>query len=171
MIIDTSIITQLALGVDRRIPEIGDIQTIIPNVIQPTLEPLSPHVFDPGTSINNVTSVGKSSINTFNNSAGSSFAFVRLAKGLWRLDWKVALQFDFTGVGGLTDEFTIKFVNAVTSVNHIIYGRFAQIGSTIDIWSDVYLFTEDQLIQFVTPTTGVTENIQNRIVLNAKKIL
>lgn len=99
MVIDSPLTFGLTVGADRRIPQEGDSQVIVPALVLPIALMAQPH-----SALNSSASFQGSGIidvtSTLTNGAGIATTFMTLAPGLWELEINMASVFNFVGSVG-----------------------------------------------------------------------
>jgi hypothetical protein len=131
MIIDSPSVTEIGLGTDRRIPQPGDNQVVIPPMILPTIRPLQPVQFSATSDLPNRVSFITDFLFNDNNAAQQDDDIVTLAPGYWLLDVQLSCTVSFAGTptgtrpvqvtisfGGYTAELlTVGSFNVQTTAN------------------------------------------------------
>jgi hypothetical protein len=171
MIVTVPILPQLGLGLDNAVVEAADSRIRIPNTFFAMFEPSLPLGVASVSNVTMETSFFMNSILARVNQIQGSQVMATLGRGLWDIDFNVAIRFNYTAVGIATSpDVSILFSNTLYTT--VLYGRFASIGS----FSDNYkfrLFNQEPLstiIHFVG-ATGVGQNLDSQISVVARKVL
>lgn len=161
MIVDQDMIVSLAQGTDRRIIQEGDVQTLIPpivNVVAPATKEL--------TLAAAATTVQNSSF-TFNlaqarvNQAAAAFIAATLSKGLWQLDLYSAFWSDWNSAAGTLSQNSLTLNDGVNS--SLLITRFVAIGSFVDVYASRVLINKQMTIQLSVPLTGAGQNLSLQV--------
>lgn len=170
MIVDAPITTDLTVGQDRRIPQDGDTQTIIPATVLPCVLSLKPMSPNPLASTPNLESAYRStSVAIAPSSAAADVDIMTLAPGLYELELNMASWFDFTKTGAADSFCGIYLI--YLNVNMLLLYRYATTGSFNDYNRLRLLLKAQGTIGRRNGATAVAQNITFTTMINAIRIL
>lgn len=171
MIIDSPSIIQLALGTDRRLPESGDAQVIIPNTLLPCVDVMQVTRSLPNAS----TPIGESSLTESqrinNNQAASQDVLITIPPGLYILECFLSSLANALSTLTAADtgvRITLDFGSSIVTLLGLYQAlnAAAQVGGTYT----VLLPVQAQLIHRVQ-ITPVGQTILSRASVNVRRIL
>jgi len=172
VIIDSPSIIQLALGTDRRVPEQGDAQVVLPSTLVPTVELMQTTREVPNAGIAMLESACRDNgQRTNNNQAASADTLITLPPGRYRLECflmaigNVVQTFTAADVGV---RITIDFGNTSTT----LLGAFIGAGMPQHAYGsfEVLMPVQFTLVHRVM-ITPVGQTIISRCTVNAVRIL
>jgi hypothetical protein len=127
VIIDSQILSLLLKGTDRQVPEEGDSQIRMPNLIMMTVPPVQPMIALVGSGGSGNQSYYSNVANTLTNGAGSSSILATLQPGLYTLDLHLAARFNYTVTGAILCDASLNIFDGTSS--NTILGLYAFIGA------------------------------------------
>lgn len=169
MIIDSTAIVDLAVGVDRRIIEVGDVQIALRSEVglQVPLIKTTRSVRDTAIVQNESAFLHLSQLRV--NQAALTTAIMTLSKGLWEIQVALTSKFNWLVAPGTLGGVRIEMVYS-GDTNTLIY-HLATIGTFTNYVVFNYLLNETAVLQFVTDITGVGQNSDARVSVNAVRRL
>lgn len=170
MIVDNPIITDLALGVDRRIPQAGDAQLIVPATAIPTLPltGISKLVGQGPIGVIATSAIGSNSRFQPPSTAENNQNLFTLPKGYWRLQCTVSVTFDFAPAGGAVG-CMLLITDGVLTVP--LYDIVPRITSFSFFFTVSFLNRENWTFTQRTGVTAAGQNIEHRINYTINRLL
>lgn len=172
MIVDGPITVDLTQGQDRRIPQDGDTQTVVPPSVSPVVLALRNTNFL--TQPANPTIVDSTAWDFFQarlNQAASTNAMVTLAPGLWELEMLLTTSFDYVSAPPQVLAGAVAILASVGGVTTRLISRYPAIGTFTDFNRMRVLLRTATLLQSFVPLTGAAQNAAFIIQVNAIRIL
>lgn len=169
MILDTPIITELAGGAGRIIPQDGDAQIYVPPALQPVTEILRPHSVLLSLTVPQVLSFISETAVSRTNQAQATFTMGLLGPGLWDLEITLATWFNFASVAAGFNHVTVQFV--IGALTTRMLAQFAVIGAQTNRTKQRLLLRDNCTVQLNTTITGVGQSLDTLASLNAVRIL
>jgi hypothetical protein len=170
VIVDAGITTDLTVGQDRRIPQDGDTQTLVPPVVAPVVLALKPMSPNPVLGTGNIESAYRStSVSVAPSSAANDVDIMTLAPGLYELELNMASWFDFVKTAAADSFVGIYLI--YLNVNMVLLYRYAAIGSFNDYNRLRLLLKSQATIGRRNGATGVGQNLTFTTLINAIRIL
>lgn len=172
MIIDSPLLLALALGTDRRVPQEGDAQVILPNTLFPIVPVMQPTREVPSAGVAVQESACRDNgFRTNNNQAASADTLITLPPGLYFLDLSLQamgavnqpLTVADTGV-----RITMDFGNTSTTLLGVCIGGGVPVHESLTV--QVLMATQFILVHRVN-VTAVGQTILSRCTVNARRIL
>lgn len=169
MIIDSPTIVDLALGTDRRVLEPGDTQLRLPGAVQPVIQLMKPlrTVRDTTTVQTESAFVHVSQLRV--NQAALSSNIMVLAKGLWRLQVQLVSKFNWAVAAGTLGGVKVEMV--YNGDTNSLLMHVATVGTFNSKAEYDYLLIENATLQITTDITGVSQNSDARVTVNAVRVL
>jgi len=153
MIVDTPLLSGIAIGTDRVVPQEGDAQVVIPSSIQPIIFPIQPHfnILPPAVDVQ------RGSVLTFLsatklNVAAAIDTVITLAKGLWTIEVNLCARANFTS-NVLSDVTTVRLFVPIGGAITIAALNLPTVAASLDFKREL-LLTQDTLLQVTTPATN-----------------
>jgi hypothetical protein len=169
VIVDSPLLLDLGLGVDRVIPEADDARVQIPSTLNPVIVPLIAH--DINTLVG-ATLRGSAILNMLFakvNQAGADDAIVILPKGLWTIHWEIDVATNFTQPVAQSQGFCRLSLNyqgqtiALVPI-HVRAALLNHLSGTMRL-----LLKANATLQFSYNLTGVGENLDVSVALQIEK--
>lgn len=172
MIVDSPLITNLALGVDRRIPQDGDAQLVLPPTLNAVTEFLQPTLIDVSVAVLQFGSFVETNTFVRTNAAALISTLALLSKGLWRITYNCYWWWNYTGAVAGADFSAVRLKNTATGILSEIAFSYPLIDTAQNqIVQHQYLLNDNATIELSMPLNGVGETLIVRIGLNCEKVL
>ena len=170
MISDTPVVPEMLQGVERRIIQDGDVQLVVPPTLSLTAEVTS-------TLLNTqfagpvLRQSGMLFLNTSRtNQAGVNTPIFTLAKGLWRLEFDIAVSFNWaTAVAAFTGAAVVGTYQSGQVL--VFWSRLASIGSFTDHRTYKVLLNANMIIGQSIDVTGVGQSTDFTLSCYADRML
>lgn len=169
MIVDSPIVSDMAIGVDRRIMQEGDSQLLLPASIQSVALAIRPTTTGVLTNVVMQQSVFAEAALLLNNSAPATGNLFTLGAGLWELEMTLASKFDFSSAVGTLVSSDIAIV--YRGAGRRLLSRLAEIGSYTDYNRMRLLLDTQAVIQVRGGITALAEHMDLLAIVNAIRIL
>lgn len=171
MIVDTTIVSDLSLGVARTVPQPGDAEITVPAILVPSITPIvgAMFAFPPATTPQRTSFISQID-NSRNNQAQAVVNFVNLAKGHWDIDLQVSAWFNWVAIALAAEGYLIRFVYPNGS-QPIVLMRVPTIGGFVDTLNTRLLFNEDVQITVTVGTNGVGQFSEARVSIIARRLI
>lgn len=171
MIIDSPILTAIAVGAGRVIPEVGDAQVQVPSTVIPILQVMQPTNYflssngnDAGSNITTLTLAR-------NNQAAIASQLQLLPKGLYDIEVMLSSSFNFTPAGVPSLGASIRFGLGASANRGTLLAHYAAIGVQSSSMRYRMLLLETIVFDLLVMITGAAENIGATATVNAVRIL
>lgn len=169
MIVDGTNNMDLAIGQDRRIPQDGDAQIVIPGTINPVLLTLFPHGLGPGAATILNRSAAYSAQQTRTNQAANLLPFATLAKGLYEFEMQMITAFNYAAAAA--SFLGCQLMLGYLGVNVELMRRIASNGSFVDYNRMRMLLTAQATLNINTDLTGVGQTADCAVIINVIRVL
>ena len=172
MIIDTPYIIELARGVDRRIMQDGDVQLIVPPVLQVGVELCLPHQLGLGTGVLAETSATANFNQSKTNGGATNQEILRLSPGLYTIALDLSLRANYTTLPNATPDYFVRLIlpSLVNAVN--LVAAFATVGSNVNFFRTYkFMLKEEHIVQVVVQPNGVGQTLDSALAVVASRHL
>jgi hypothetical protein len=174
VIIQSSHLTDITLGVDGRNIKAQDSNLEIPATILPTIEMLRTHIFSVNDASQKNTSVMNRLQQSRTNQAALTTGMFNLQAGLWIINVVMATQFNWLATPGTFNGIGVElFLSPAAAIP--LLRRIASVGCFVDSCRYRFLLniTAAQLgrIQVTTDITGVGQTSDCDVSVSAERIV
>lgn len=165
MIIDSPTIVDMAVGVDRRVIESGDVQVFLKPEVRLTIPILKTtrSVRDSSIVQNESAFLHVSQVRF--NQAALTTPIMLLAKGLWTIQMTLTSKFDWAAAAGVLGGIKAEMVYS-GDTNTLLF-HIATIGLFVNQVTYTYLLNEQATLQLTTDITGAAQHSDARVTVNA----
>jgi hypothetical protein len=168
MIIDGPNTVDLAVGTDRRLPQEGDAQLLVPPLLMPVLQNLKPHRITFAGTVRHSDSVLRSFFSHNGGGGNVTSTILTLSKGLYELEFSLASVFTADAPSGTDHSASIEAVYLGLPIPVLF--RFARVGNYVDYNRMRFLAVDDFTIQNrIQAAAG--NDVTMRSVVNAIRVL
>lgn len=173
MIIDSPGILQLAVGTDKRIPEVGDNQIVLPATILPVITPTQIiRAAQSSTEIQRTSFVASTS-DTRTNQAANVLTLCTVEKGLWDFVFTLTTRANYISAA-LVNGADLSWNNGLFSIqliNVLPVGTATVPDSKVTILPIRMLLGEQITFELRTGLTGVGATMESQLRVIANRIL
>lgn len=165
MIIDSPTIVDVAVGVDRRIIEHGDVQIVLKPEVLLNIPLLKTTRTVRDSTITQNESAFLHLTQARVNQAALTTPIMILSKGLWTVQMTLTSKFNWAAVAGVLGGIKGEMVYS-GDTNTLIF-HIATVGLFVNSVSYTYLLNDIATLQITTDITGVSQNSDARVTVNA----
>jgi hypothetical protein len=171
MIVDTPFTFDMTVGQERRIPQDGDNQLLIPPTLNGVFLGLRPTSIGGAQGAVPIRESFLVQQDLFrNNQAAVSQLLLTLPAGLFELEMTLSTQFDYAGAVGTANGATIQLTDALGNIVRML-SRFAAIGTFVDYNRVRLLLRAASSLNLDVSITTVAQHLDVRAAVNAIRIL